>query len=76
MHNHKLYSSYVFQLRQSFFSGISKAMDIWNFSSVKYPSFMTDEEANIFDAHEIANDFIAVGKDLGRALDSYGRNAN
>jgi len=73
MHNHKLYSSYAVQLRQFFFSGISKVLDIWDFSSINYPGFMTDEEANAFDAHEIANDFIAVGKDLGRALDSYGR---
>ncbi len=73
MRNNKLYSKYVFQLKQYFFFGVSKALDIWDFNSIDYPNFMTDEEACISDAHEIEKDFIAVGKNLGRAFDSYGR---
>lgn len=40
----------------------------------KFARYMTDEEACISDAHEIEKDFIAAGKNLGRAFDSYGRN--
>jgi len=73
MYKHKLYSDYVFQLRQYFLSGFSKVFDIWNFQQINYPGFMTDEEALLFDAGEVGKDFTMVGKDLGRALDSYGR---
>lgn len=74
MSNHKLYDNYVYQLKQYFQFGISKVVDIWDFNSIRYPSFMTDEEARVSDAHEIEKDFIVVGKNLGRAFDSYGRN--
>lgn len=73
MRNHKLYSNYVCQLKQYFISGISKVIDIRNVNHIDYPGFMTDEEAYAYDACEIEKDFIAVGKNLERALDSYGR---
>lgn len=73
MYTPKLYSKYIFQLKKSFLSGCSKVLDIWDFNPISYPDFLTDEEASIFDAREVGKDFTMVGKDLGRALDCYGR---
>ncbi len=74
MNNSKLYTNYAYQLKQYFLFGVSKVLDIWDFNSIDYPSFMTDEEACISDAHEIEKDFIMVGKNLGKAFDSYETN--
>lgn len=74
MFKNNLYSHYAFQIRKYFMAGLSKVLDIWDFNQIDYPGFMTDEEALVFDAHEVGKDFNMVGKDLGRALDAYGRN--
>lgn len=74
MYKNDLYDNYAFQIKKYFISGFSKLLDIWAFHQIDYPGFLTDEEALIFDAREIGKDFTVVGKDLGRALDFYGRN--
>lgn len=48
-------------------------MDLRNVNQVDYPKYMADEKANDFDMSELKKDFEIVGKDIGKALDSYGK---
>lgn len=48
-------------------------MDMKNLVQIEYPRCMTDKEASAFDTNALSEDFTNVGKDIGKAIDSYGR---
>ncbi len=73
MYGYNSYNNYMHQLKHYFISGLSKVMDIGNFNQIEYPGCMTDKEAIAFDKNASKEDFITVGKDIRKAIDSYGR---
>ena len=73
MYSYNAYNSYGYRLTHYFASGLSKIIDLGNFNQIDYPKYMTNEDAVNFDANELKKDFETVGKDIGKALDSYGR---
>lgn len=73
MYGYNSYDSYGYRLKHYFASGLSKIMDLKNINQVDYPKYMADKKANNFDMNELKKDFEVVGKDMGKALDSYGK---
>lgn len=73
MHGYNSYNDRVYQLRHYFISGLTKIMDLKNLVQIEYPKCMTDKEASAFDTNALSEDFTTVGKDIGKAIDSYGR---
>jgi predicted DNA binding CopG/RHH family protein len=73
MYGYNSYDNYGYRLRRYFAFGLSKVMDLRNVNQINYPKYMTDEEANDFDARELKKDFENVGKDMRKALKSYGK---
>ena len=80
MYSYNAYNSYGYRLKHYFASGLSKIIDLGNFNQIDYPKYMTNVPNGVvysdivnFDANELKKDFETVGKDIGKALDSYGR---
>lgn len=73
MHNYTSYKNYGYQLKNYFLSGFFKLMDLGNVNQIEYPKCMSDQDAIVFDSNELAKDFITVGNDIRKALDSYGK---
>lgn len=73
MHGYNSYNNYARQLKHYFISGLSKVIDIGNLNQIEYPGCMTDAEASAFDKNALTEDFITLGKDIGKAINSYGR---
>lgn len=72
MYSYNSYNDYTHQLKHYFVAGLSKVMDLGNFNQIDYPKCMTDEEAMAFDKNALREDFVIVGKDIRKALNSYG----
>lgn len=72
MYGYNSYDSYGYRLKQYFASGLSKIMDLRNINQIDYPKYMADKNASDFDMNELKKDFEVVGKDIGKAIKTYG----